>query len=280
MRDMIRIVSKIKAMKDSFSSSEERIANFIINNTNEILQYTITDFSKACETSESTITRFVHKIGFNKFQELKLSIATEADIKPLNENIKETDSPFEIFKKVCEDIYTSLEKTKNIINSVTLKKCCEILRHADFVAIFGLGNSASIATDAAHKLFRLGINAHAYTDGHMQAIASTHRSQNSVIIGISNSGHSKDIIDAMKIAKEHGATTIAITNHQKSPINKVSDFSIETISDETNYRILGLNSRITQLAIVDTIYSYLVCHLQNSKSNIKVVENALQYKKI
>jgi DNA-binding MurR/RpiR family transcriptional regulator len=99
----------------------------------------------------------------------------------------------------------------------------------------------------------------------MQAIAASHANGKTVVIGISHSGASKDILDAMRIAKLCGAFTVAITNYQKSPIESVSDVVLHTVSDETNYRILGLSSRISQLSIIDTIYSYLVCQLDNAQ---------------
>ena len=129
-------------------------------------------------------------------------------------------------------------------------------------------------------MLKLGLNATAYTDNHMQAIAVSHANEKSVVIGISHSGRSKDIIQALQIAKENGATTIAITNVGKSPLCKVSDIILRTVSDETNYRILGLTSRLTQLVIVDAIYSYLVCHLPSAEGNITATESSLQTKKI
>ena len=114
----------------------------------------------------------------------------------------------------------------------------------------------------------------------MQSIAAAHTDENSVVIGISHSGQSKDIIQAMQIAKQNGATTVAITNFGKSPIDKASDIILHTVSDETNYRILGLSSRIAQLAIIDSIYSYLVCRLENSSERIAETELALKPKKL
>ena len=139
---------------------------------------------------------------------------------------------------------------------------------------------AKVAADAAHKLFRLGIKAHAYTDNHMQAIAAAHACDKSAAIGISHSGASKDIVSALRLAKENGAVTIALTHLGKSPIGKVSDIILSTVSDETNYRILGLSSRIAQLTIVDAIYSYLVCHMPDAARSIAVTEDALRDKKI
>ena len=128
-------------------------------------------------------------------------------------------------------------------------------------------------------MFRLGLKAHAFTDNHMQAIAAAHTDSSTVVIGISHSGKTKDVLQAMQLAKENGATTIAVTNHEKSPIFKVSDIVLQTVSDETNYRVLGLSSRIAQLAIIDTIYSYLVCRLENAQELIAKTELALKSKK-
>ena len=134
--------------------------------------------------------------------------------------------------------------------------------------------------DASHKMFRLGLHSTAYTDNHMQSIAASHTTANDVVIGISHSGRSKDVIQALKIAKDNGAATISLTNQGKSPIEKVSDIVLHTVSDETNYRILGLSSRIAQLAIIDTLYSYLVCHIDNAQEEILKTESSLQMKKL
>ena len=72
----------------------------------------------------------------------------------------------------------------------------------------------------------------------------------------------------------------ALTGAEKSPLHKAADVVLRTVSDETNYRILGLSSRIAQLAIIDAVYSYLVCHLPLAENKIAATEAALQNKKI
>ena len=113
----------------------------------------------------------------------------------------------------------------------------------------------------------------------MQAIAATHTGKGSLVIGVSHSGKSKDIVEALKLSRENGATTVAITSLGNHPLKKVSDIVLNTVSEETNYRILGLSSRIAQLAIIDAIYSYLVCHLPGAIDSINKTESALCSKK-
>ena len=277
---MNKTILTIKACYNSLSKTEKKIADFLLQRPNDIIPLYITELSKACGASEATIVRFSKHLGFDGYQQLKLAIAQEAKSHPINENISCNDTAIDIFHKVCEDIYCSLEKTQKKLNEKHLEECCNAILSSDNILVCGLGNSASVALDASHKMFRLGLNAHAYTDNHMQTIAASHTNKNSVIIGISHSGCSRDIIQALETAKENGATTIAITNFGKSPIDKVSDILLHTVSDETNYRILGLSSRIAQLAIIDTIYSYLVCHSQNSNEQITKTELALKTKKL
>lgn len=277
---MGKTIVHIKAHYDELSRAERKVADFLIDNPDDILPLYITELADRCGASEATIVRFAKKLGFDGYQQLKIAVAKESHARPINENITAKDEPYDVFTKVCEDIYCSLEKTKGALDRPALAECCEAILSSDSILVLGLGNSASVATDASHKMFRLGLNAHPYTDNHMQAIATAHTNERSVVIGISHSGSSRDIIEAMKTAKACGATTVAITSDDRSPIERVSDIVLRTVSDETNYRILGLSSRIAQLAIIDTIYSYLVCRLDTAKDKIARTEAALETKKV
>lgn len=277
---MSKILLDIKIHYPSFSKAEKKVADFIMENPSKILPLYITELAQISGSSEASIVRFSKKLGFKGYQQLKIAIAKEPEAHPVSSNISNGDSALGVFEKVCDDIYCSLEKTKKEIDSSALQQCCNALLKAQKILFFGLGNSSSIAIDAAHKMFRLGLNAFAYTDNHMQAIAAAHTDKTCVAIGISHSGQSKDVIDAMKIAQKNGATTIALTSQNKSPLVKVSDVVLCTVSDETNYRILGLSSRIAQLTIIDALYSYLVCNIENAQEHIDKTELALREKKL
>lgn len=276
---MNNTVLNIKILYDKMGAAEKKIADFIMTNPSAVIPLSISELADECGCGDATVVRFARRLGFDGYQNLKISIAKEENLTNINENITKNDTAYEVFEKVCNDVYCSLEKTKNAINGDTLQNVCKTIINADKIVVFGLGNSASVALDATHKLLRLGLNANCYTDNHMQVIAASHLKASDVVISISHSGSSKDIVQAMEIARSTGAKTVAITNYGKSPLIKVSDFVLNTVSDETNYTILGLNSRIAQLAIIDTIYYYLVCNLPNAKKFINQTESALLSKK-
>ena len=277
---MDKTMLNIKLLYKKFGKSEKKIADWLFENPNEILPLSIVDLADRCGCSEATIVRFAKKLGFSGYQGLKISLAQETNSTSVSTNITNNDSLEEIYDKVCNDIYCSLERTKMVLNTDTLEEVCKKISSAEKIVIFGLGNSASIALDASHKLLRTGCNAYAYSDNHMQVIVASHLTSNDVAIGISHSGSSKDIVEALKIAKESGATTVAITNSGKSPIQKYSDFTLFTASDETKHNILALNSRIAQLSIVNAIYFYLVYNKSDKAlESIKETEHSLLSKK-
>ena len=242
--DMEKISIKIKVSYPEMSKAEKRIADWLYENPNEILALSIVELAEKCQCSEATIVRFAKRLGLGGYQDLKISLAQESDTPIANTKINSGDTPYEIYEKVCNDIYCALERTKLSLDKEQIFSAAERLVNSKRIIVFGLGNSASVATDMSHKLLRAGCNSVAYSDNHMQVIAASHLTEKDVVIAISHSGSSKDIVDALKIAKDVGASTISITNNGKSPIQKYSDIVLHTSSDETNYNILALNSRI------------------------------------
>ena len=277
---MNRTSLQIKVLYNDMGKAEKKVADCLLAHPGEILPLSIVELAERCHSSEATIVRFAKRLGFSGYQGLKISLAQESRKTTISATIHRDDDCDTIFEKVCNDIYLSLEKTKKVMDGAQLKRAAECLHSAKKIVIFGLGNSAAIAMDAGHKFLRAGCNAVAYTDNHMQAIAAAHLTAGDVAIGISHSGSSRDIVDALKLAKEHGAATICITSYGKSPITKQSDIVLFTDADETKYSILALNSRIAQLAMIDALYFYLVYHLDEQfKNSLQDTEHALLSKK-
>ena len=276
---MDKVSLKIKLIYKSLGAAEKKIADWIAENPGKIISLSIVELAEKCKCSEATIVRFSRKVGLDGYQDLKIALASET--RPtVSTTITANDTAGEMFDKVCNEIYCSLELTKRALDPAKLALAADAICRAKKIALFGLGNSASVALDASHKFIRAGLNATACSDNHMQMIVASHLAEGDVAVGVSHSGSSKDIVEALKVAREHGATTIAVTNVGKSPIDKVSDVVLHTSSSETEYSILALNSRIAQLAIVDTLYYYVVFNLSDKAVEaIKETERSLRSKK-
>ena len=278
---MESIVHKIRFSLDFMGPAEKKIAEYLLTHTGEIIDISISELAQKCGCGDATVVRFSRRLGLSGYQELKLRIAAELNASStISSEIEKGDSCFEIFRKRIVDISESLYSTETVLDPDSLDKASHIIKNADRIVIFGLGNSAAIAQDAAHKFLRLGLSAQACCDNHMQAIIASHLKRGNVAIGISHSGSSKDIVEALRLCRACGATTISVTNCGASPIVEASDISLFTKSNETRHSILAMSSRIAQLAIFDSIYTHIV--LNYDKPSMQAVYNtefSLQPKK-
>lgn len=263
---------KIKKLYYSMGPAEKRVADYILKNTQNLTECTINELAQKSRCGSATVVRFSRRLGYEGYQGLKFGIIREMEsVSKLDRQILKSDSCFEIFRKQTADVTFALQSTAAVLNEDSLNSSAEKIMRAERIAVFGLGNSASIALDAAHKFMRLGLDAQACSDNHIQAIVASHLNRNCVAIGISHSGASKDIVEALELSKIGSATTVCITNHADSPIVNVSDISLFTSADETQHSILALNSRYAQLAIIDAIYSYIV--VRTDKAALQAIYN-------
>ena len=194
---MESVLLLIKHLYHEMGPAEKKIADQLVNNSKEIVGMSISDLAICCECGEATIVRFARRLGLGGYQELKIRIAAEMGASSsIEKEIQREDSCFQIFQKRCFAISDALSKTESVLEPEKLDQVAHLIMNATRTVIFGLGNSASIAQDAAHKLIRLGLDAQSCSDNHLQAIIASHLRRGSVAIGISHSGASKDPVDA------------------------------------------------------------------------------------
>jgi len=278
---MESITQKIRSLYASMGPAEKKIADFIQNNPTQVTALSISELASECGCGDATVVRFSRRLGLNGYQELRIRLASDLSTSSqLSAAIEKNDSCYEIFQKRILDISSSLYNTQTVLDEADLELAAKTIMKASRIVVFGLGNSAAIAQDATHKFLRLGLAAQCCCDNHMQAIIASHLKKGSVAIGISHSGSSTDIVEALKLCKLWGATTICITNFASTPIVQVSDIALFTKSEETKHSILAMSSRIAQLAILDSIYTYIVLNAdQTAQQAIYNTEIALRNKK-
>ena len=278
---MKSIILQIRSYYEKMGRGERRIADCVLADPHAVLPLTITQFSQKAGCGTATLVRFAKRLGFAGYQELKISIAREiSTLSAENEPTASDESCYSIFSRKLRDALIALQETRFTLDPASMETAAKKIMCAKRIVIFGLGNSAAIAHDAQHKFLRIGLNAVACSDNHMQAIIASHLDAGCVAIGISHSGRSVDIVEALSLSRMNGATTICITNHDTSPITEVSDICLYTKSDETENSILALSSRIAQLTIFDAIYTYIIANANaSSKEAILRTETALKEKK-
>lgn len=279
---METIIRTIRRVYGDMGPGEKRIADVILQSPQRLIDNSISDFSAQCGVGNATVVRFARRIGLEGYQALRIGMARElSDRSYVGGEVTKKDGCSDIFGKRIAEIAAALTLTQSVMNERDMDLAAQKLMDAGRIVLFGLGNSAGVAQDAAHKFLRLGCNAQACSDNHMQAIIASHLDGTCVAVGISHSGASRDILDALEIARIHGAFTIAVTNFGNSPITKKAELSLFTKATETDHSIFAMSSRIAQLCIFDAIYTYIVVH--SDKAAVQAIYNtevSLQTKKV
>ncbi len=271
-------LERLREERFTFRESERKAAEYILAHTMEVINLPITQLAEQIGVSEATIVRMCKKVGFRGFQELKIALAMEnvPPLKTVHEAIQEDDDLSAVLKKVFFANISAMEATLNVLSIGELERAVEALDAAERIYIFGVGGSAPIAIDAAHKLMKTGKAVIAYTDTHMQAMAASLTRAGDVVIGISHSGSSRDIIESLEMARKNGAVTIGLTTHARAPMDRVLDIKLSTCSNETFYRTESTSSRIAQLSIIDTLFIVLsLRHLEKALDNLQRTREAI-----
>lgn len=249
-------LERLREERFNFRDSERKAAEYILANSREVINLPITQLAEQIGVSEATIIRMCKKAGFSGFQELKITLAMEnvPPLKAVHEEIQEGDDLDTVLKKVFTANRMTLESTLNVLSVGELKRAIDAIAAAERVYVFGVGGSGPVAHDAAHKIMKTGKGVAAYDDTHMQATAASLMGPKDVVIAISHSGSTRDVIDALQLAKKNGATTIGIANYARAPLDRVLDIKLSTSSNETLYRTESSASRIAQLTIIDAVH--------------------------
>jgi RpiR family carbohydrate utilization transcriptional regulator len=247
---------RIQGAYASLRAAEQRVADFVLRHPEELIYLTVTELAERTETSESTVVRLCQKIGYKGYQEFKIVLARDLvdQANPIYGQVSPDDSLAELKKKVFQANAQALQDTLEVLEESDLSRAIDAVAAARRVEIYGVGGSGPIALDAYHKCLKLGINAIALSDSDMMAMSSALLQPGMVALGISHTGASRDVCEALANARNAGAATICITHRPNSPITKVADITLFTAAKETAFRSDALSSRIAQLSIVDTIY--------------------------
>lgn len=255
----------IKQSYHSFTGSEKTIADYVMTHGESIINDSLSQLSAVLQLSDASIIRFSRKLGFDGFKAFKLYMARNMG------NGQRTDSPLLIDDQLKEEstfqnvpiksiaaTIRSLQETLKLFDHEKYALAVHKIINADLIDLYGAGTSGSVAYDFNVKLMRLGLRARANPDVHLQHIGACHLTRQDVAIGISHSGRTKDTIDGLRIARESGAFTIAVTNYKSALIHEYADICFFTCDAETSYFTETMTSRISQLAILDILYRGII----------------------
>ena len=253
------IISEIKGNFEFLTKTEQKIADFLLTNPDKFTRLSISQLSNILSVSQGSINNFSKKYSGKGFAELKILVAScsAAKSEPPFSDIDKSSSMKSVMRQRINESFQALDGTYEINSEESLSSAADLILNAKRIEIYGVYQSGIVARDLCYQLIQLGIPASYVTDTLMGAVAASMLNCDSLVIALSNSGQTKEILDAVEIAKSCNAKSLCITSNKLSPLANICDISLlttnsgSTISDRYN------EVRLSQIIIADTLCSHI-----------------------
>jgi RpiR family carbohydrate utilization transcriptional regulator len=211
------MLDRIKACLPSLAPAEQRVGKLVLTDPRAFANLPVSELADRAHVSKPTVVRFCRSVGYDGLSDFKLKLAGSVSegVPFIHRSVDADDKTSDIAVKVIDNTVAAFLKYRNDASFFALDHAAQALAATQKtnrrIEFYGVGNSGIVAQDAQHKFFRLGVNAIAYSDGHMQVMSASMLQPGDCAVIISNSGRTRDLMDACDIAKKQGATTIVIT---------------------------------------------------------------------
>ncbi|MEH6625505.1 MAG: SIS domain-containing protein [Motiliproteus sp.] len=248
------ILKTIAEARPSLRKSEQKVADYVLAQPKDIIHMRIVDLASEAQVSEPTVVRFCRALNYDGFQDFKLTLAqvlaTNPNFEPFSLNKKDTIT--DIKQKIFDSIVGNLMNTKDTLDEQTLENAIEAMAKAKRIEFYGFGASAAVCVDAQHKFYRLRVTAIACSDPHLQSICAVSLSAGDVVVAISQTGRTKDLLHSVKLAKDNGATVISLCP-SGTPLAEEATIAIHIDLEEDKDLSALMASRVVHLVVIDTL---------------------------
>lgn len=250
---------KIRESLDSLTRKEKQVAEYVLEFPGEVVEMSIEELAAASGTSTSCVVRFCKSVGYPGYKDfcrfLTADVSEAGHENILYEDIRPGDSLDSIARNVALSNMKAIENSLQILDQKQLEMAVNAISKAKRVDFYGVGISGLVALDAHNKFLRINKAANANPDPHVQILSATSLKKGDVAVFISYTGETQDVLSILDVAKKTLATTVAITRFGKNPLSESCDISLSTSSTETLIRSGAMSSRISQLTIIDILYT-------------------------
>ena len=275
------ILKSLSAQLDSLTAADRQIAQFIIDNPNEMLAMSSAALAEATGRSQSSVVKFSQKLGYGGYPQLKLAVNQAKALEwqapggVIHGTIDASDSYMTILQKLIGSKLLSMRETLAANNEHTIDRALDALVNARKVQLAGVGASSLVAKDFSYKLLKLGRTALIDSDSHIQISNASALNEADVLLALSHSGRSLEPLRIAEVARKRGATIISMTGLHPNPLLDLADIHLFTVADEERVRSSAITSRDAQLMLMDMLFILLIRRQVDSHDYIHNSETAV-----
>ncbi|TPN97552.1 MurR/RpiR family transcriptional regulator [Mesorhizobium sp. B1-1-5] len=276
MKTPADIITRLQLISQDGTKSDRRLAGLVLSDLDFASKAAISEIAARVGVSEPTVTRFCRNLGCEGLRDFKFYLAQAIAIggqylspEPLSRDAREQ----RIASAITEAAIAAIQRASENLDMTTLMDVAARIAASGNVLCIGSGGiSSMMATEMQNRLFRLGLSALAQTDGQLQRMYAAVATPETTLLAFSVSGYARSVIEAVQVAQQYGAATVAITAPD-SALAKVADTVIllQSVEDGNIYK--PTSSRYALLAILDMIATTVA-----EARGLKVLENLRRIK--
>ena len=279
------MLDRISASLPSLAPAEQRVGQLVLADPHSFARLPVRELAEKANVSKPTVVRFCRSMGYDGLADFKLKLAGNVaeGVPFVHRSVDADDKTADVMVKVIDNSVAAFLQYRNDANPATIEQAANAIVRAwqqkQRLEIYGVGNSGVVAQDAQHKFFRLGISSQATSDTHIQTMGATMLRSGDCLIVISNSGRTTDLVDTAHIARENGATVIAITSSH-TPLSNSSDILLAADNLEGSDLYSPMASRLLHLLIIDILATAVALKIGDDlAANLQDLQNKLQKKR-
>lgn len=276
------MLDRISQSMDRLSRAEKQVAEWVLAHPRQATEATVAEVARECSTSEPSVIRFCRRMGLSGFRELTIRL-TEALSRPdsfVHRDVRDDDATSDATAKVIDSTIQSLIDLRTQLSTMPFDEVVASMADARQIVFSGLGASGHVASDASHKLFRLGTPCSALTDTPSIRQFASIAGPDDVIVLISKTGHSPDLCQSALAAIDNGATVVAVTEHD-SELARAAQYVFACSTHEDTNIYTPMSSRLVHLSILDALQVALALAIgETAATNLRRSKDALQFQEM
>jgi DNA-binding MurR/RpiR family transcriptional regulator len=254
------LLLQIKKMLPSLPDQERKVGEYLLQHPHDAVDLTIVSMAKLSGVSITTVSRFCRRMGFDGCRQMKIALAREWGTPSTLVYIESQpdDSLASVSQKILAANIQALRDIQRSLDLNVLDQVVEAITRARRVDVYSAGGAGIAARELHLKCMHLGINANAFLDSQMQVMSAASLTCEDVGIGISHTGMQSQVAEALSLAREGGALTVALTSYPGTPVANAANVVLYTASLAAAITYDSPAVRNAQLAIVDVMYEAML----------------------
>ncbi|WP_108445750.1 MurR/RpiR family transcriptional regulator [Halomonas denitrificans] len=272
------LLDRIRRQLDELNRSERKVADVILNDPASATSMSIATLAQLASVSEPTVNRFCRSFDAKGYPDFKIKLAQSlAGGTPyVSQAVEPDDTAADYTGKIFGATIAALDLARREVAPERIERVVDYLIQARQLHFFGLGASGAVAQDAQHKFFRFNLPVSAYIDVLMQRMIAAACHTGDVVVMLSWTGRTRDLVDIARLARENGAVVLGITA-PGSPLAAECTETLEVSTPEDTDYYMPMTSRMIQLTLIDVLATGMTLrrgedflpHLKKIKDSLK-----------